>query len=66
MYKKIFEKRIKDDFRLYYFKKNINNVLVLVVLILLSNKKYQQEEIDKLKESYKILELEVDNLIINI
>jgi hypothetical protein len=52
--KNLFEKRIKDDFRLYYFKYEFSGrTIIAVFLLLISKKKHQEEDIKNLKKDYE-------------
>jgi hypothetical protein len=53
IYKNLFEKRIKNDFRLYYFRyKYLGKTFVVLFILLISKKKNQQNDIDNLKDFY--------------
>ena len=53
IYKSLYEKRIKNNFRLFYFKINFKgNDFIFLIFILLTDKKNQQKEIDEIKKNY--------------
>jgi hypothetical protein len=53
LYKNLFEKYIKDDFRLYYFKYNFSEkTFIVLFFVLVSSKKNQTTDIKKIKKTY--------------
>jgi hypothetical protein len=54
VFKNLFEKRIKDDFRLYYIKfKFSEKTFIVVVLLFISPKKKQGQDISNLRKIYE-------------